>query len=108
MQITRIHLAAAALAAAIGAALAGQFAPAAQAQQAEQAPVATARGEVRRIDAANGKITIKHEAISALELPAMSLVYRIDSVLLVSIKPGQQVTFTATRQGKEYVVIEIK
>ena len=36
---------------------------------------ASARGEVRRLDASKGTITIKHGAISDLNLPAMTLVY---------------------------------
>jgi len=96
MQRARIHLAAAALM------------TAATVVQAQQAPVASASGEVRRIDADNGKITLKHGAIPALGLSAMSLVYRVDPALLANIKPGQQVTFTATRQGQEYMVTAIK
>jgi len=98
---TRIYLAAVF---AVGAAL---VTPVAQAQQAG-GPVASASGEVRRIDAVNGKITLKHGAIPGLDLAAMSLVYRIDPALLANIKPGQQVTFTATRQGQEYVITAIQ
>ena len=72
------------------------------------AQTATASGEVRRIDAAAGKITIKHGAIAELQLPAMTLVYRIDPGLLAEIKPGDKVTFTAQRQDNGYVVTQIK
>lgn len=68
---------------------------------------ASASGEVRRVDAAAGKITIKHGAISALELPAMILVYRIPPALLADIKPGDKVTFIAKREGGHYVVTKI-
>ena len=108
MANTRIYLAAAALALTLGTGLGGAVVPVVQAQQAAQAPTATASGEVRRVDAARGRITIKHDAIDALELPAMSLVYRIDPALLANIKPGQKVTFTATRQDKQYVVTRIE
>ena len=73
----------------------------------ERDATATARGEVRRVDAAAGKVAIKHDAISALELPAMTLVYQINAVLLVNIKPGDHVRFTAARQGGKYVITEI-
>ena len=108
MSITRNYLVAATLAAALGTGLGGVAVPTVLAQQAEQAPTATASGEVRRVDAAKGRITIKHDAISALELPAMSLVYHIDPALLANIKPGQKVTFTATRRDKQYVVTKIE
>lgn len=75
--------------------------PAAYAQQAE------ASGEVRRVDMAAGKVTIKHEAIAALDLPAMTLVYLCDPTLLAAIKAGDKVKFTATRKDGKYVVISI-
>ncbi|MGB6105701.1 MAG: copper-binding protein [Pusillimonas sp.] len=68
---------------------------------------ASASGEVRRVDAAGGKITIKHGAIADLELPAMTLVYRADPALLADIKPGDKVKFTARRENGQYVVTAI-
>jgi Cu(I)/Ag(I) efflux system protein CusF len=73
-----------------------------------QNPQASSSGEVRGIDSAAGKITIKHGAIADLGLPAMTLVYRIDPSLLAGIKPGDKVAFTATRENDKYVVIAIK
>lgn len=75
--------------------------PLAFAQQAD------ATGEVRRVDAAAGKVTIKHDAIKALDLPAMSLVYQVDPALLANIKAGDKVRFTATRKDGKYVVTAI-
>lgn len=72
-----------------------------------QAQEASASGEVRRLDAEAGKITIKHGEISDLELPAMTLVYKIDPALLDNIKPGDKVKFTAKRDGGDYVVTKI-
>jgi len=69
---------------------------------------AQASGEVRRVDAAAGKVTIKHGAIADLQLPAMSLVYRASPDLLRDIKPGDKVTFTAKREGDRYVVTKIR
>ncbi|WP_442595397.1 copper-binding protein [Parapusillimonas sp. JC17] len=68
---------------------------------------ASATGEVRRIDAQAGKITLKHGAIAALDLPAMTLVYRIDPALLGDIKPGDKVSFKARRDGGIYTVTAI-
>jgi len=101
----RVYIAVAMLALVVGTTLVTSLTPVARAQQA---PLANASGEVRRVDAANGKITLKHGAIPALDLAAMSLVYRINPALLANIKPGQQVTFTATRQGQEYVITAIQ
>lgn len=68
---------------------------------------ATASGEVRRVDVAAGKITIKHGAIAGLGLAAMTLVYRIDPALLAGIKPGDKVKFTAKREDGQYVIVAI-
>lgn len=84
-----------------GLALGAVYATPAQAQTAEST------GEVRRVDVAAGKVTIQHGAISALELPAMTLVYRVDPKLLAGIQPGQQVDFTAERRDGKYVVTAI-
>lgn len=64
-------------------------------------------GEVRRIDSAAGKITIKHGSIEALQLPAMTLVYLIDVVLLEGVQPGDKVKFTAERRDQQYVIVKI-
>ncbi len=66
-------------------------------------------GEVRRLDPANKKITIKHGAISELDLPAMTLVYLIDPPLMQGLAPGDTVRFTARRsEGGEYIIIHIR
>lgn len=67
----------------------------------------SASGEVRRIDAAAGKITIKHGSIEALQLPAMTLVYIIEVEMLEGIRPGDTVKFTAERRNDQYVIIKI-
>ena len=72
-----------------------------------QSPEAKASGEVRRIDAEAGKITLKHGNIDVLQLPAMTLVYRIEPILLEGIQVGDKVKFTAQRLSNEYVVIKI-
>lgn len=71
------------------------------------AQTAQASGEVRRVDASAGTVTLKHDAISALDLPAMTLVYQAAPALLNNLKPGDKVRFTATRQDGKYVVTEI-
>lgn len=81
---------------------ASAFIAVAVAQQAQ------ASGEVRRIDVAAGKVTIKHGAIADLQLPAMTLVYRADPAVLRGIQPGDQVEFVAARQDHHYVILQIR
>ena len=69
---------------------------------------ASARGEVRRLDASKGTITIKHGAISDLNLPAMTLVYEAEPVLLEGVQPGDQVRFKVRHENNTNRVIELK
>ena len=68
-----------------------------------------AEGEVRRIDAANGKVTLKHGPISNLQLPAMTLVFKVaDPAMLSQIKPGDNVRFAADKVNGQYTITAIQ
>jgi len=76
---------------------------------AAAAPSSDVKGEVRRVDHDGGRITLKHGPIPELELPAMTLVYRVqDKTLIVPLKPGDSVVFTADRIDGQYVVVSIR
>ena len=54
-----------------------------------------AKGEVRRIDIENKKLTIKHEEIKSLDMPPMSMVFYVENGdILKGINPT---TRTRTR-----------
>ena len=74
---------------------------------AAQPVQASASGEVVRIQAAEGKIAIRHGAISGLDLPAMILVYHVDPALLAGIAVGDQVRFTAQRADGQYQIVAL-
>lgn len=66
-------------------------------------------GEVRKVDKAAAKITIKHEDIKSLDMPAMTMVFQVkDATLLDKVKPGDAVRFAAEKQGTAYVVTTIE
>lgn len=72
------------------------------------APSAPTKAEVRKIDQAASKITLKHGPIAELELPAMTLVYVVRDVSLLSgIKAGDTVQFTADKVDGRYTVLSI-
>jgi Cu(I)/Ag(I) efflux system periplasmic protein CusF len=53
-------------------------------------------GEVRKVDLAANKITLKHGAIKNLDMPPMSMVFQArDPALLKKVKAGDKVRFTA-------------
>ncbi len=66
-------------------------------------------GEVRRVDARAGKITIRHGEIPNLDMPPMTMTFQVrDPAMLDRVKPGDQVRFTVDRIGGTYTVLEIK
>ena len=66
-------------------------------------------GEVRRIDKDAGKLTLRHAPIQNLEMPAMSMVFRVaDPKMLDQVKEGDKVRFSAERSGGAITVTRIE
>lgn len=77
-------------------------------QSVAQASVMT-DGVVRKIDAANGKITIKHGPIANLDMPGMTMVFRVVSpTLLNPLKAGDAVKFHVENINGALTVTEIQ
>ncbi|SRR5581483_7571556 len=71
--------------------------------------VHSATGVVTGVDAANNKVTIKHEAIQSLSWPAMTMTFNVkDKKLLEKAKPGQNIQFSFVQSGKDYTITNIK
>ena len=52
-----------------------------------------AQGEIRKIDKAAGKVTIKHGDIPSIEMPPMTMVFTVkDPTLLDGVKAGDKAT----------------
>jgi Cu(I)/Ag(I) efflux system protein CusF len=84
------------------------LAVAAAASAAATMAVEPTAGEVRKIDRANGKITLKHEEIRNLGMPPMAMVFEVkDRTMLDKLKAGDKVRFKAVYQTGKYVVTEI-
>lgn len=68
-----------------------------------------AEAEVRRIDLAAGKISLKHGDIKNLDMPPMSMVFQVpDKKLLGRVKVGDKVRFTADQINGAYTVLSIE
>lgn len=66
-------------------------------------------GEVRKVDAAGGRITLKHEAIKNLDMPPMTMVFRVqDPAWLAKLQPGDKVRFAAQKQDGQYTVTTLQ
>ena len=74
-----------------------------------QAGAAMTDGEVRKIDKGQGKITLKHGEIKNLDMPPMTMVFKVkDTALLDRVQQGDRVGFTAEKIGGEYTVTGVE
>lgn len=66
-------------------------------------------GEVRKIDSAAGKITIKHGPIAHMDMPGMTMVFTArDKALLDKVKVGDKIRFMVTHEDGKMLVTEIQ
>ena len=78
---------------------------------APQAPGAASMtdGEVRRVDRDTGRITIRHGEIKNLDMPPMTMVFRVkDPALLDKAKEGDRVRFSVDRIDGAFTVTAIE
>jgi Cu(I)/Ag(I) efflux system protein CusF len=66
-------------------------------------------GEVRSMDKATGRITLRHGPLKNLDMPPMTMVFTVrDKALLDKVQVGDKVRFRAIDDGGKYVVTEIQ
>ena len=73
-----------------------------------EAKMVKSAGTVTAIDPASGKITLEHEAIPAVEWPAMTMGFKSKPELLAGIAVGDKVDFDLTVSGNAGEVTSIK
>lgn len=57
-----------------------------------------AEAEVRKIDKEQGKITLKHGELKSLDMPAMTMVFRVkDPAMLDKLAQGDKIKFQAEK-----------
>ncbi|SFI25599.1 Cu and Ag efflux protein CusF [Collimonas sp. OK307] len=75
-------------------------------------PVDTAAmsaGEVRKIDKEAGKITIKHGPLLNLDMPPMTMVFRVkDPAMLDQVKPGDKINFVVEKANGALTVTQMQ
>jgi Cu/Ag efflux protein CusF len=65
-------------------------------------------GEVRKVEKAQGKITLRHGELKALDMPPMTMVFRVSSpALLDKVAVGDKVKFDAAKVDGNYTVTAI-
>ena len=64
--------------------------------------------KVEKVDESANKVTLDHAAIPGLDMPAMTMVYKVqDSRMLKSVKAGDKVKFTIERINGQLTVTKI-
>ena len=66
-------------------------------------------GEIRKVDSAQGKLTIKHGDIKNLGMPGMTMIFKVQSPqMLDGLKVGDAVQFVVERQNGALLITELK
>ena len=66
-------------------------------------------GEVRKVDREAKKITIRHEPIRNLDMPAMTMVFQVkDPEMLDRVTTGDKVRFEAQKVNGAFTVVSIE
>ena len=78
-------------------------------EQPAVTPSAMAEGEVRKVDRDAQKVTLKHGPIAALDMPPMTMVFRVkDPAMLEKMKAGDRIRFRAEKIQGAYTVTEFE
>lgn len=68
-----------------------------------------AEGEVRRVDRAQGRVTLRHGPIESLNMPPMTMVFRVqDPSWLVGLKIGEVIRFQAEQVNGSYTITRLE
>ena len=77
--------------------------------QPEASGVPLSEGEIRKVDKENGKVTINHGPIANLDMPPMTMVFRVkDPALLDRVKAGDAIRFKAEKLDGSYTLVELQ
>ncbi|MBP1871893.1 Cu/Ag efflux protein CusF [Ensifer adhaerens] len=67
------------------------------------------KGTVKKLDVKAKKVTLIHEELKDLEMPAMTMVFRVqDDALMDKLKEGSSVEFIAERVNGKLTVTQVK
>lgn len=83
--------------------------PGAMGEMKSSDTTALASGEVKKVDKDAGKITIKHGPLVNLDMPAMTMVFRIkDNAMLDQVKAGDKVGFMVEKVNGVLTVTQLE
>jgi Cu/Ag efflux protein CusF len=80
-----------------------------EAKPAEAANAELTNGEVRKVDKATGKVTIKHGWVKKIDMPPMTMGYRVkDPALLDQLQPGDKIRFDVDRVDGAFTITRME
>jgi Cu(I)/Ag(I) efflux system periplasmic protein CusF len=66
-------------------------------------------GEIRKIDKDGMKLTIKHGEIKSLDMPPMTMAFRVkDAAMIDALKLGDKIKFKAVSEKGNLIVTELQ
>jgi Cu(I)/Ag(I) efflux system periplasmic protein CusF len=67
------------------------------------------KGEVTKIDDAQGKLTIKHDPIKKFDMDAMTMIFKAgDPAMIKAVKAGDKVQFHLEKVNGQFTVTKIE
>ena len=67
------------------------------------------KGEITKVDDAQGKMTIKHDPIKKFDMDAMTMIFRAgDPAMLKAVKPGDKVQFHLEKVNGQFTVTKLE
>jgi Cu/Ag efflux protein CusF len=72
-------------------------------------PAALSQGEVKKVDKDTGKLTIKHGPLNNLNMPAMTMAFKVQEMaMLDQVKAGDQIRFRVESLNGTYTVTKLE
>ena len=66
-------------------------------------------GEVKKVDKDAGKVTLKHGPIKNLDMPGMTMIFRVkDAVMLDQLKEGDKINFAADKINGAFTLMQVE
>ncbi|KVT75969.1 RND transporter [Burkholderia ubonensis] len=79
------------------------------AKQGVEAASGMSHGEIRKVDTAAGKLTIKHGPLENLGMDAMTMVFKVkDAAMLSQVKAGDRIDFVADEVNGALTVTKLQ
>ena len=67
------------------------------------------KGEVTKVDAEQGKLTIKHDPIKKFDMDAMTMIFKAgDPKMITAVKAGDKVQFHVDKVNGQFTVTKLE